>query len=105
MRTKMAKGAGRKKIEDPKPGAATPAESALADEWKSSGKGRIRPLTVKVGKHGSGTEIRLDHPGGAFVRAALLMRSMGTNREEAARWLLNTLINAAVPGGSQPINE
>ena len=34
------------------------------------------------------------------------MRSMGTKNEQAAQWLLNTLVTAVVRGGSnQPLSE
>jgi hypothetical protein len=46
------------------------------------------------------------HPGGETVGAVLAMRSMGTKNEQAAQWLLNALINAAVPGGdNQPLSD
>jgi hypothetical protein len=47
-----------------------------------------------------------DHPGGKTVGTVLAMRSMGTKNELAAQWLLNALINAAVPGGdNQPLSD
>jgi hypothetical protein len=89
-----------------RPVAPTPAESALADEWKSANEGRIRPLCAKASKNAAGTlEIRPDHPGGDMVWAALLMRWMGTKNEQAAQGLLNALTNAAVSGGSSRPSE
>ena len=103
----MTRSAKSTQTETPKPPARTPGETALVEEWKASRKDRIRSLCMKAGKTtADNTRVTPDHPGGDAVWSALMMRSMGTKNERAAEWLLNMLINAAVPGGgSQPLSE